>query len=72
MSTHVFTYFVFVDFENVPTADLGLVEGKPVHVTFLIGKKQTWLDLTLVKQIHRLATQVELVEVGASGHNALD
>ena len=67
-----FTHFVFVDFENVPVIDLGLVEGKPVHVMLLIGKKQTWLDLPLVRQIHRLAAQVELVEVGASGRNALD
>lgn len=65
-------WFVFVDFENIPELDLGLVEGKPVHVTLLIGKNQRKLDLTLVRQIHRLARQVELVEVGASGHNALD
>lgn len=69
---NTFTHFVFVDFENVPVVDLGLVEGKPVHVMLLIGKKQTWLDLPLVRQIHRLAAQVELVEVGASGRNALD
>ncbi len=66
------THFVFVDFENVPTVDLGLIGGKPVQVTLLIGKKQTWLDLPLVQQIRRLADQVELIEVGASGHNALD
>lgn len=66
------TYFVFVDFENVQKIDLALIEGKPVHVTLLIGKNQTWLDLTLVQQIRRLPNQVELLEVGASGHNALD
>jgi len=66
------TYFVFVDFENVQKVDLALIEGKPVHVTLLIGKKQTWLDLTLVQQVRRLPAQVELLEVGASGHNALD
>ena len=66
------TYFVFVDFENVQKVDLTLIEGKPVHVTLLIGKNQTWLDLALVQQIRRLAAQVELLEVGASGHNALD
>lgn len=72
MSIASFTHFVFVDFENVPIIDLGLVAGQPVKVTLLIGKKQTWLDLSLVRQIHRLADQVELVEVGASGRNALD
>jgi len=66
------TYFVFVDFENVQKVDLALIAGKPVHVTLLIGKNQTWLDLTLVQQIRRLPTQVELLEVGASGPNALD
>jgi len=72
MTPAAFTHFVFVDFENVPSVDLGLVAGKAVHVTLLIGKKQTKLELSLVQQIHRLAERVELVEVGASGHNALD
>lgn len=72
MTPDTFTHFVFVDFENVSDIDLALVEGKPVHVTLLIGKNQKKIDMPLVRQIHRLATQVELVEVGASGHNALD
>jgi hypothetical protein len=63
---------VFVDFENVHEVDLGLVEGKPVQVTLLIGKNQKKIDLALVQQIRRLAAQVALVEVGASGRNALD
>jgi hypothetical protein len=72
MPVETITCFVFVDFENVPEIDLGLVAGKPVHVTLLLGKNQKRVDLPLVQQIHRLAAQVELVEVGASGHNALD
>lgn len=72
MTQTTVTHFVFVDFENVPEVDLGLVEGKPVQVTLFIGKHQKKLDLALVRQIHRLAAQVELVEVGASGRNALD
>lgn len=67
-----FTHFAFVDFENVQKVDLSLVEGKPVHVTLLIGSKQTKLDLSLVQQMRRVPEQVELVEVGASGRNALD
>lgn len=70
--TAAFNHFVFVDFENVPKVDPVLVEGKSVHVTLLIGKKQTKLDLSLVQQMRRVPDQVELVEVGASGHNALD
>ena len=72
MPANTFTHYVFVDFENVPDVNLGLIEGKPVQVTLLIGKNQKKLDLALVQQIRRLASQVELIEVGASGHNALD
>lgn len=66
------SHFVFVDFENVPDIDLGVIRGKPVHVTVLIGKNQRKIDLALVRQIQAFAAQVALVEVGASGHNALD
>lgn len=66
------SHYVFVDFENVPSVDLALVANQPVHVTLLIGEKQKRLDLALVRQIHRHAAQVTLVEVGASGRNALD
>jgi hypothetical protein len=72
MTTAPITHFVFVDFENVQEVDLGLVAGKPVQVTLLIGKNQKKIDLALVQQIRRLTTQVDLVEVGASGRNALD
>src|SRR6185312_8463939 len=64
--------FVFVDFENVPSVDLGLVEGKAVQVTLMIGKNQTKIDFALVAQIQRMADQVELVKLDASGRNALD
>ena len=72
MPTEPFTHRVFVDFENVPRVELGTIEGKPIHVTLLIGKNQKKLDLPLVQQIHRLSAQVELIEVGGSGRNALD
>lgn len=67
-----FAHRVFVDFENVPTVDLAPVAGQPVHVTLLIGERQRRLELALVRQIHQHAEQVTLVEVGATGRNALD
>lgn len=72
MATAAATHHVFVDFENVPVIDIGLIAGHTAKVTLLIGKRQQRLDLALVRQIHRLAGQVEMVEVGASGRNALD
>lgn len=72
MTLPAITHFVFVDFENVPEVDLGLVTGKPARVMLLLGKHQKKLDVALVQQIRRLADQIELVEVGGSGPNALD
>jgi len=72
MTKHETNHYVFVDFENVPTIDLGLIDEKPVHVTLMIGKNQKKIDLALVHQIKRHAARVELIEVGAAGHNALD
>ncbi|HEX2853753.1 MAG TPA: PIN domain-containing protein [Opitutaceae bacterium] len=66
------THFVFVDFENVPEVDLAAIAGRAVHVTLLLGNKQKKLDLELVKQIKAFHAQVDLVEVGGSGRNALD
>ncbi len=63
---------VFVDFENVPNVDLALIRDRAAEVTLLIGEKQRRIDLELVRQIHAHATQVTLIEVGASGRNALD
>lgn len=65
-------HFVLVDFENVQDIDLALVESHPVQVVLCIGKSQQRLELGLVRQIHRQSAQVTLVDVGASGRNALD
>jgi len=72
VSLALFTDFVFVDFENVPEVDLSLISGQPVHVSLLIGRNQKKIDLELVEQIQQFASQVKLVKVGGSGHNALD
>jgi len=66
------TIFVFVDFENVQDVDLTLAQDKPVHVTLLIGAKQTKLPTKLSLQLNTFAAQVRPVEVGGSGRNALD
>ena len=63
---------VFVDFENIPGVDLAAIGDQSVAVTLLIGVKQQRLDLGLVRQIHAHAAKVTLIEVGASGRNALD
>ena len=64
--------FVFVDFENVQDVDLDPIRDQPVYVTLLLGRNQRRIDLVLAKQLMEFAAQVMLVEVGASGRNALD
>jgi hypothetical protein len=65
-------HHVFVDFENVPAIDLDAISGQPVEVILLLGKSQKRLELQLVQQIHQAASQVRLIEMNASGKNALD
>ncbi len=65
--------FYLVDFENVPQVDLGPAVKQPaVHVTLLLGKLQKKLEVEMVEHIQALGNRIELVKVGASGHNALD
>lgn len=63
---------VFVDFENVPSVDLGEIGGKSIMVTLLLGKAQKRLDVSLVQQIQLHAAQIDLRKMDASGRNALD
>jgi len=65
-------HHVFVDFENVPVVDLDAIGGMPIEVILLLGKAQKRLELYLVQQIHQHAAQVRLIEMNASGKNALD
>lgn len=66
------TNYIFVDYENVQELDLNLISGKPVRVILVLGERHKNLPLELVKQLHRFAAQVKLVETGRSGKNALD
>jgi hypothetical protein len=72
MSTNPFTHFVFVDLENVPGVDVSAGAGHPVHVTLLIGKHQKSFGLEMLHAAKSMGERLELIEVGASGHNALD
>src|SRR5215203_563993 len=72
MSTMAASQFVFVDFENVQEVDLEGIRDQPVHVILLVGKNQRKIDLQLAKQLMEFTAQVRIIEVGASGRNALD
>jgi hypothetical protein len=63
---------VFVDFENVHEVDLEVVGRKSVHVTLLLGPRQTRLDVALVEKLLEHASTVQLVRLTSDGRNALD
>ena len=65
-------HHVFVDFENVQEIDLGSIGEKSVVVTLLLGRMQKRLEVGLVKQLLQRPSGVRLIEMGASGKNALD
>jgi hypothetical protein len=64
--------YVFVDYENVPGADLTVIDDKTVYLTLLLGPRQTKLDVDLVETLLGRAASVQLVRLAAPGKNALD
>lgn len=66
------TNYIFVDFENVRETDLDRIANKPVKVVFVLGDRHKSLPVELVKKLLKYAGQVELIETGRSGKNALD
>ncbi len=63
---------VFVDFENVPKIDLSLIGNKSIHLTILLGPKQTKLATDLVEKLMEHASSVKMIRLESSGKNALD
>lgn len=64
--------YVFVDYENVHDVDLSLIGSKTVHLTLLLGARQTKLDAALVEKLMAHSASVQLVRLNSSGKNALD
>lgn len=64
--------YVFVDYENVHDVNLSLIGSKTVHLTLLLGARQTKLDVDLVEKLMAHSSSVQLVRLESSGKNALD
>jgi hypothetical protein len=72
MPTSPLAHHIFIDFENVPSIDLGGLRDSPVKITLLLGEKQKRLETTLVEQLLHHAANVQFVRLLSSGKNALD
>ena len=66
------TNYIFVDFENTQLIDVNLLTGKAAILLLVVGDKQKNLPVLLVKQLLAHADQVEVIEAGCAGKNALD
>lgn len=66
------TNYIFVDFENVQEADFDRIANRPVKVTVVLGEQHKRLPADLVKKLLKHAGQIELIETGRAGKNALD
>jgi hypothetical protein len=66
------TNYIFVDFENVQETELDRIAQKPVIVVLVLGVRHKNLPVELVKSLLKYHAQVELVETGRGGKNALD
>lgn len=66
------TNYIFVDFENVRVTDLDKIEGKAAHVTLVLGEQHKSLPVSLVQKMLQYPGQIEIVETGRAGKNALD
>ena len=66
------TNYIFVDFENVQEADFDRIADRPVKVTVVLREQHKRLPVDLVKKLLRHAGQIELIETGRVGKNALD
>jgi hypothetical protein len=64
--------YIFVDFENVAETDLDRIASKPVRVTLVLGERQKNLPTAVVNKLLKYHAQVELVQTGRGGRNALD
>ncbi len=66
------TNYIFVDFENVQETDVDRVAGKNVKIFFVLGVRHKSLPTKLTMKLLKFASQVEIVETGQNGKNALD
>lgn len=64
--------YVFVDGENVPGLDLTFIGEKTVHLTLLLGPKQTKLPVDQVERLMDHAASVRMVRLKSGAKNALD
>jgi hypothetical protein len=66
------TEFVLVDFENVQPKDLALLNGRSYKIKIFLGTHQGKIPVTMARALQAFGRDVEYVQAGGSGNNAVD
>lgn len=66
------TEFVLVDFENVQPKDLALLSGGSYKIKIFLGTHQRKIPVAMARALQEFGPDVEYVEAGGSGNNAVD
>lgn len=63
---------LLVDYENVQSIDLSLLQEHNLEIKIFVGQSQSKLPLELVQSTQKLGKAVEWIKIEGSGNNLLD
>ena len=66
-----YSEFVFVDFENVQSFDLGSLDDK-TKIYIFVGRQQKKIPFELVTSAQKRGGAIEWIQISGQGRNALD
>ncbi|MGH8426860.1 MAG: PIN domain-containing protein [Gammaproteobacteria bacterium] len=66
------TNYLLLDYENVQPKSLTLLNGVPFKVLVFLGPNQTKVPVEFAKELQKLGTDAEYIQISHSGSNALD
>ena len=66
------TNYILIDYENVQSKNLALLNGHPFKVKVFVGANQSKILFDLAASLQPLGDAVEYIKVSGNGRNALD
>lgn len=72
MGQAVKTNFVLIDFENVQSQDISVLNGGPFKIMVFLGANQTKVPVETVCSLQVFGPDAEYIRIDGNGNNALD
>ena len=69
------THYILIDYENVQTKSLAVLQGAPnqaFHIMVFVGTNQSKIPIELVSSMQSFGEKAEYIQITGSGRNALD